>query len=79
MGKQVFSKDFCGRTLTFEIGEIAKQADGAVLVRYDDTVVLSTAVGSDVAKDIDFFPLTVSFEEKLYAVGKIPGSFLRRR
>ncbi|MDD4123656.1 MAG: polyribonucleotide nucleotidyltransferase, partial [Bacilli bacterium] len=78
MGKQVFSKDFCGRTLTFEIGEIAKQADGAVLVRYDDTVILSTAVGSDIAKDTDFFPLTVSFEEKLYAVGKIPGSFLRR-
>ncbi len=78
MAKQVFSRQFCGRTIVVEIGEIAKQADGACLVRYDDTAVLSTAVGSDVAKDTDFFPLTVSFEEKLYSVGKIPGSFLRR-
>lgn len=78
MAKQVFSMDFCGRTLTVETGEIAKQAGGSVLVRYDDTAVLSAATASKVAKDIDFFPLTVTFEEKLYSVGKIPGGFLRR-
>ena len=78
MAKQVFSRQFCGRTITVEVGEIAKQADGACLVRYDDTVVLATACCSEEVKDTDFFPLTVSFEEKLYAVGKIPGSFLRR-
>ena len=61
-----------------EVGELAKQADGSALVRYGDTVVLSTACASNEAKDTDFFPLTVTFEEKLYSVGKIPGSFLRR-
>ena len=71
--------DFCGRTLTVETGEIAKQAGGSALVRYNDTVVLSTATASKQAKEgIDFFPLTVTFEEKLYSVGKIPGGFLRR-
>ncbi len=78
MAKQVFSLDFCGRNLTVETGEIAKQAGGSVLVRYEDTVVLSVATASKQAKDIDFFPLTVLFEEKLYSVGKIPGGFLRR-
>lgn len=79
MAKQVFSMDFCGRTLTVETGEIAKQAGGSALVRYNDTVVLSTATASKQAKEgIDFFPLTVTFEEKLYSVGKIPGGFLRR-
>lgn len=79
MVKQVFRLDFCGRGLTVETGEVAKQAGGAVLVRYDDTVVLSTATASKQAKEgIDFFPLTVLFEEKLYSVGKIPGGFLRR-
>ena len=78
MAKQVFTREFCGKTLTIETGEIAKQADGSVLVRYNDTVVLSTAVASNEPKDTDFFPLTVTFEEKLYSVGKIPGSFLRR-
>ena len=79
MAKQVFSLDFCGRVLTVETGEVAKQAGGSVLVRYNDTVVLSTATASKQAKEgIDFFPLTVSFEEKLYSVGKIPGGFLRR-
>ena len=78
MSKRVFEKDFQGRKLVVETGEIAKQADGAVLVRYGDTVVLSTAVAADEAKDTDFFPLTVTFEEKLYSVGKIPGGFLRR-
>ena len=76
--KEVFTLDFYGRTLTVETGEIAKQAGGSALVRYDDTVILSTATASSVAKDTDFFPLTVSFEEKLYSVGKIPGGFLRR-
>ena len=78
MAKQVFSMDFDGRPLSIETGELAKQADGAVLVRYGDTVTISTACASNVAKDTDFFPLTVSFEEKLYSVGKIPGGFLRR-
>lgn len=77
--KQVFSLDFCGRVITVETGEIAKQAGGSVLVRYNDTVVLSAATASKQAKEgIDFFPLTVTFEEKLYSVGKIPGGFLRR-
>lgn len=76
--KKVFEMDFEGRKLVVETGEIAKQADGAVFVRYGDTVVLSTACGSDLPKEGDFFPLTVTYEEKQYAVGKIPGSFLRR-
>ena len=76
--KEVFEYDFYGRKLSIETGEIAKQAGGSVLVRYGDTVTLSTACASSVAKDTDFFPLTVSFEEKLYSVGKIPGGFLRR-
>ncbi|MBQ6334308.1 MAG: polyribonucleotide nucleotidyltransferase [Erysipelotrichaceae bacterium] len=76
--KEVFDYDFYGRKLSIETGEIAKQAGGSVLVRYGDTVTLSTACASSVAKDTDFFPLTVSFEEKLYSVGKIPGGFLRR-
>ena len=78
MPKQMFTKEFCGKVLTVEVGEIAKQADGSAIIRYNDTVILSTACASKVAKDTDFFPLTVTFEEKLYAVGKIPGSFLRR-
>ena len=76
--KEVFNFDFYGRKLTIETGEVAKQAGGSALVRYEDTVVLSTACASSQAKDTDFFPLTVSFEEKLYSVGKIPGGFLRR-
>ena len=79
MAKQEFHLDFCGRGITVETGEIAKQADGADIIRYGDTVTLSTACASNQAKEgIDFFPLTVSFEEKLYSVGKIPGGFLRR-
>lgn len=79
MAKQEFHFDFCGRGITVETGEIAKQADGAIIVRYGDTVTLSTACASHQAKEgIDFFPLTVSFEEKLYSVGRIPGGFLRR-
>ena len=78
MMKNVYKLNFCGRDLIIETGEIAKQANGSILVRYDDTVILSTAVASKKAKDIDFFPLTVTFEEKLYSVGKIPGGFLKR-
>lgn len=76
--KRTFELQFEGRKLAVEVGELAKQADGAVLVRYGETVVLSTAVASKEPKDSDFFPLTIGYEEKQYAVGKIPGSFLRR-
>jgi len=76
--KKVYTMDWAGRPLTFEIGELAKQANGAVLVRYGDTVVLSTATASKDAKDLPFFPLTVNYEERLYAVGKIPGGFIKR-
>ncbi|MCD7033734.1 polyribonucleotide nucleotidyltransferase [Metabacillus sp. GX 13764] len=76
--KQVFSIDWAGRTLTVEIGQLAKQANGAVLVRYEDTAVLSTATASKEPKSVDFFPLTVNYEERLYAVGKIPGGFIKR-
>ncbi len=69
---------FHGKELTVENGEIAKQAGGSVLIRYNDTVVLSTATASHEAKDTDFFPLTVLFNEKMYAVGEIPGGFLKR-
>ena len=78
MSKQVFSMDFYGKKITVETGELAKQANGSVLVRYDDTVILSTAVAGKEPKDVDFFPLTVTYEEKLYSVGKIPGGFLKR-
>lgn len=79
MTKKVFEREFFNRQLRIEIDEMAKQANGSVLVRYDDTVVLSTACASNEAKmDIDFFPLTVAYEEKQYSVGKIPGGFLRR-
>jgi polyribonucleotide nucleotidyltransferase len=78
MTKRTFKLDFAGKQLIVETGEIAKQADGSVLVRYDDTVILTTAVGSNEPKNTDFFPLTVVYEEKQYSVGKIPGSFHRR-
>lgn len=78
MEKYKKSWDFHGRTITVENGEIAKQAGGSVLVRYNDTVILSTATASHEAKDSDFFPLTVLYNEKMYAVGTIPGGFLRR-
>jgi polyribonucleotide nucleotidyltransferase len=78
MTKRNFSLDFFGKKLEVETGQLAKQADGAVLVRLNETVILSTAVASDEPKPGDFFPLTVVYEEKQYAVGKIPGSFLRR-
>ena len=76
--KKVFSYNWGGRQLTVEIGQLAKQANGAVLVRYGDTVVLTAAVGTKQAKDTDFFPLTGNYEEKMYAAGKIPGGFIKR-
>ncbi|WP_034550564.1 polyribonucleotide nucleotidyltransferase [Carnobacterium funditum] len=76
--KQIFTKEWAGRTLTVEVGQLAKQANGAALIRYGDTVVLSAAVASKKAKDLDFFPLTVNYEEKMYSVGKIPGGFIKR-
>jgi polyribonucleotide nucleotidyltransferase len=78
-GKQTFSIDWAGRKLTVEIGQLAKQANGACLIRYGDTAVLSTATASKEPKDhLNFFPLTVNYEERLYAVGKIPGGFIKR-
>ena len=76
--KQVFKMTWGGRPLEVEVGQLAKQANGAVLVRYGDTVVLSAAVSSKEAKDTDFFPLTINYEEKMYAAGKIPGGFIKR-
>ena len=76
--KKVFELEFYGKKLVVETGEIAKQADGAVFTRFNDTVVLSTACCSDEPKEGDFFPLTVGYEEKQYAIGRIPGGFLRR-
>ncbi|WP_027107578.1 polyribonucleotide nucleotidyltransferase [Lacticigenium naphthae] len=76
--KKIFSKEIAGRTLTVEIGQLAKQANGAVLVRYGDTAVLTAVVASKSAGTADFFPLTVNYEEKMYAVGKIPGGFIKR-
>ncbi|WP_226674159.1 polyribonucleotide nucleotidyltransferase [Rossellomorea aquimaris] len=76
--KQTFSIDWAGRELTVEVGQFAKQANGAVMVRYGDTAVLSSATASKEPKPLDFFPLTVNYEERLYAVGKIPGGFIKR-
>ncbi|MGX8176280.1 polyribonucleotide nucleotidyltransferase [Exiguobacterium artemiae] len=76
--KQTFSTELGGRPLTIEIGQLAKQANGAALIRYGETAVLATVVASKQPKDLDFFPLTVNYEEKLYAAGKIPGGFLKR-
>ena len=79
MKKKVFELDFHGRKIVVEHGELAKQADGAVLVRYNDTVVLTaTVVSKNVNLLSDFFPLTVNYQEKLYSVGKIPGGFIKR-
>lgn len=78
MEKHVFEYSHRDRKIVVEIGELAKQANGACLVRYNDTAVLSAAVGSNQAMASDFFPLTVLYQEKLYAAGKIPGGFLKR-
>ena len=76
--KKVFKLDFLGRDLIVETGELAKQTDGAVLVRYGDTVVLSVCVMGKEVPNQDFFPLQVLYQEKLYSVGKIPGGFIKR-
>ena len=76
---QVFTMELAGRPLRAEIGKVAEQANGAVWLSYGDTVVISTATASDKPREgIDFFPLSVDYEEKMYSVGKIPGSFLKR-
>ena len=76
--KKIYNLDFYGRKITIETGEIAKQANGSVLIRYGDTVVLTAVVMSKYRTNGDFFPLMVQYFEKLYAVGKIPGGFIKR-
>ncbi|NLM19625.1 MAG: polyribonucleotide nucleotidyltransferase [Clostridiaceae bacterium] len=78
MTKKVFKTDYCGRELIIETGQIADFANGSVLIRHGDTVVLSTCTSAKPREGIDFFPLSVDYEEKMYAVGKIPGGFLKR-
>ncbi|MEW9032727.1 MAG: polyribonucleotide nucleotidyltransferase, partial [Planifilum fimeticola] len=78
MEPKIFTFDLAGRPLRMEIGKHANFANGSVFVRYGDTVVIATAVASKETKDTDFFPLTVNYEERLYAVGKIPGGFIKR-
>ena len=78
MEKRVFELDFRGRKIVVEYGELAKQANAAVLVRYEDTAVLTACVMSNNATTADFFPLTINYLEKLYSVGKIPGGFIKR-
>src|SRR3954454_23300541 len=75
---QRVSMQLAGRTLTIETGKVAEQADGAVTVRYGDSMVLSTAVSGGIREGLDFFPLTVEYEERMYAAGKIPGGFIKR-
>src|SRR5690625_4608821 len=76
--KQIFSTEIAGNTFTVEVGELAKQANGACMIQYGDTSILSTATASKEPKDLPFFPLTVNYEERLYAVGKIPGGYIKR-
>ena len=79
MAKKVFTLDFYGRKLIVEHGELARQATGSVLIKYNDTVVLTAVVvNKNVNLLSDFFPLTVNYQEKLYSVGKIPGGFIKR-
>ncbi len=74
-----YSMELAGRTLTVDIGRVCAQANGAALLKYGETTVLSTATASDKPRDgVDFFPLSVEFEEKMYSVGKIPGGFNKR-
>ena len=76
MGVSLFKTELAGKPLEIEVGKMALLANGSCLVRYGDTVILSTATMSEKPREgIDFFPLVVDFEEKLYSVGKIPGSF----
>ena len=76
--KEVFELEFNGRKIVVEVGELAKQANAACLVRYDDTAILSACVMSNTATTADFFPLTINYQEKFYSVGKIPGGFIKR-
>lgn len=76
--KQTFMLDFRGRKIIVEIGELAKQANGSCLVRYEDTAILSASVMSKNTVSADFFPLTINYQEKFYSVGKIPGGFIKR-
>ncbi|WP_425501789.1 polyribonucleotide nucleotidyltransferase [Paraliobacillus salinarum] len=76
--KKIFTTEISGKTFSVEVGELAKQANGACMIHYGDTSVLATATGSKEPKDLPFFPLTVNYEERLYAVGKIPGGFIKR-
>jgi polyribonucleotide nucleotidyltransferase len=76
--KKTYSLDFFGKKITAEVGELAKQTNGSVLVRYEDTTVLTTAVMSKKVSTLDFFPLMVIYQERLYSVGKIPGGFIKR-
>ena len=76
--KLVFTKNIAGREMTVEIGELAKQTNASVFVRYGETAVLSNAIMSKEPRDLDFFPLMVAYEERLYAVGKVPGGFIKR-
>jgi polyribonucleotide nucleotidyltransferase len=77
--KKHFTTEVAGSPITIEIGQLAQLANGAALVRYGETVVMSTATASVKPRDgIDFFPLSVDYEEKMYAVGKIPGGFIKR-
>lgn len=76
--KRVFSTEIAGKTLKIEVGELAKQANGSCMVHYGDTAVLAAVTASKKPKDLPFFPLTVNYEERLYAVGKIPGGFIKR-
>lgn len=76
--KKVYTLEWAGRQLVVETGQYAKQANGAVLIRYGDSTVLSTATASKDSRGLDFFPLTVNYEERLYAAGKIPGGFIKR-
>ena len=78
MAKKIFSLDFYGKDITCEVGEYAKQANGAVLVRYNETAVITAAVMGKTPITQDFFPLTVVYQERLYAAGKIPGGFIKR-
>ena len=78
MAKVVETFELYGKEYVLETGELAKQAGGAVLVRQGESIVLVTATASNYPKDLDFFPLTVDFEERMYAAGKLPGGFIKR-
>ena len=78
LNKQEFTKEFAGRQLTVEVGQVARQANAAATIRYDDTVILSAVVNGDEPSTLPFFPLMVNYEEKMYSVGKIPGGFIKR-